>query len=407
MKRDDKSDVRGARDARPHAPHVSHVTHVIKPPMSRTAQRTSHSALTTAQRVFDCEIEGLKKTRDSLGPSFSEAVELVLGVLRGDGYVIVTGVGKSLHVAEKISGILSSTGARSFVLNPVQAMHGDLGATSARDVLVALSFSGESEEVLRLIPAIRRHGLKVVSMTGRADSTLAGLSDVHIPIPCGKEACPFGMAPTTSATATMVMGDALAMAILDAQKFDISGYALNHPAGAIGRALVMRASDVMRTGERLPLVPPAATVMATLLAMTQAQSGSAIVVDESGGLLGIFTDGDFRRRMSGVGSERDKRDNDVRDVRGARDARPHVSQASHVSHVINASATQVNSSELLASPVSRLMTRSPQFVYDDAYAAEILKVFEKRRIDDLPVCDRNGRVVGLVDIQDLPRVKVM
>ena len=340
--------------------------------------------LSRAREVFDIEIEGLCRVRDSLGPSFAEAVELVLGILRGDGYVIVTGVGKSLHVAEKISGILSSTGARSFVLNPVQAMHGDLGATSARDVLVALSFSGESEEVLRLIPAIRRHGLKVVSMTGRADSTLAGLSDVHIPIPCGKEACPFGMAPTTSATATMVMGDALAMAILDAQKFDISGYALNHPAGAIGRALVMRASDVMRTGERLPLVPPTATVMATLLAMTKAQSGSAIVVDESGGLLGIFTDGDFRRVMTGIDSPTP--------------ALPH-SQTPSLAHSPTPS--------LLQSPVSDYMTKKPQFVYDDAYAAEILKVFEKRRIDDLPVCDRNGRVVGLVDLQDLPRMKVM
>jgi arabinose-5-phosphate isomerase len=325
-------------------------------------------ALARAREVFDCEVEGLGRVRDSLGPSFADAVELILDVLRNDGHVIVTGVGKSLHVAEKISGILSSTGARSFVLNPVQAMHGDLGSTSGRDVLLALSFSGESDEVLRLIPAIRRHGLKVVSMTGNDKSTLAGLSDVHIAIPCGKEACPFGMAPTTSATATMVMGDALAMALLDAQKFDISDYALNHPAGAIGRALVMKAADVMRTGDRLPLVLPDATVMATLMAMTKAKSGSAIVVDEAGGLLGIFTDGDFRRVMT---------DGDT------------------------------SAPSLLQSPISAFMTAKPQFVYDDVYAAELLKVFERRRIDDLPVCDRGGRVVGLVDIQDLPRVKVM
>ena len=324
-----------------------------------------------AKSVFAVEIEGLEKTRDSLGPSFAAAVDLVLEALRNDGHVVVTGVGKSLHVAEKMSGILSSTGARSFVLNPVQAMHGDLGSTSARDVLIALSFSGESDEVLRLIPAIRRHGLKVISMTGNEKSTLAGLCDVHVAIPCGREACPFGMAPTTSATATMVMGDALAMALLGAQKFDISDYAMNHPAGAIGRALVMKASDVMRTGDRLPLVPPDATVMATLLAMTKAQSGSAVVVDGNGALLGIFTDGDFRRVMLGKREE----------GRGKR--------------------------EIADIPVSSVMTRSPQFVYDDAYAAELLKVFEKRRIDDLPVCDRAGRVVGLVDIQDLPRVKVM
>ena len=336
---------------------------------SRASLRTNNSALATAKRVFAVEIEGLEKTRGSLGPSFAAAVDLVLEALRNDGHVVVTGVGKSLHVAEKMSGILSSTGARSFVLNPVQAMHGDLGSTSARDVLIALSFSGESDEVLRLIPAIRRHGLKVISMTGNEKSTLAGLSDVHVAIPCGREACPFGMAPTTSATATMVMGDALAMALLDAQKFEISDYALNHPAGAIGRALVMKASDVMRTGDKLPLVPPTATVMATLLAMTKAQSGSAIVVDEKGGLLGIFTDGDFRRVMTGGNSP--------------------------------------DGQAVLGQSIAAFMTAKPKFVYDDVYAAELLKVFEKRRIDDLPVCDRSGRVVGLVDIQDLPRVKVM
>ncbi len=323
--------------------------------------------LETAIHVFDVEIEGLRRTRDSLGPSFSSAVELLLGVLAGDGHIVVTGVGKSLHVAEKISGILSSTGARSFVLNPVQAMHGDLGSTSEKDALIALSFSGESDEVLKLIPAIRRHGLKVISMTGNAASTLARLSDVHIEIPCGKEACPFGMAPTTSATATMAMGDALAMALLDSREFAISDYAMNHPAGAIGRALVMKASDIMRTGARLALVSPQATVMATLMAMTKAQSGSAVVVDESGKLLGIFTDGDFRRAVSAEGG---------------------LAAAS-------------------GAPVSTLMTASPLFVYDDVYAADLLKVFEKKRIDDLPVCDRNARVVGLVDIQDLPRMKVI
>ena len=321
--------------------------------------------LDRAREVFDVEIEGLRKTRDSLGDTFVAAVELILAALRADGHVVVTGVGKSLHVAEKMSGILSSTGARSFVLNPVQAMHGDLGSTSARDVLVALSFSGESEEVLRLIPAIRRHGLKVVSMTGNSKSTLAGLSDVHVEIPCGKEACPFGMAPTNSTTATMAMGDALAMVLIDAQKFAIEEYAMNHPAGAIGRALVMKVTDVMRHGERLAKVLPSATVMSTLLAMTAAKAGSAVIADESGKLLGIFTDGDFRRIMS------------------------------------------EGHADVLESPVSKFMTASPMFVRDDVYAAELLKIFERRRIDDLPVCDRNGRVVGLVDIQDLPRMKVI
>ena len=320
-----------------------------------------------AKQVFAVEIEGLEKTRDSLGASFVKAVRLILETVADGGIVVVSGVGKNLHIAEKMSAIFSSTGTRSIVLNPVQAMHGDLGMVSAKDVLIALSFSGESAEVNNLIPAIRRHGLKVISMTGRPDSTLAQMSDIHIEIPCGKEACPFGMAPTNSTTATMAMGDALAMVMIDAQKFPVEDYAMNHPAGAIGRALVMKVTDVMRAGERLAKVGPDATVLDALMAMTKAQGGSAVIVDAGGKLLGIFTDGDFRRIVS----------------------------------------TSADSNKLLASPVGDVMTKSPLFVYDDAYAAELLKIFEKKRIDDLPVCDRSGRVVGLVDIQDLPKMKVL
>ena len=322
--------------------------------------------LARAREVFDIELEGLRRTRDSLGESFTRTIALMQGCMDAGGKVVVTGVGKNLHVAEKTSAILASTGTCSIVLNPVQAMHGDLGMTGPKDVLLALSFSGESEEVVRLIPAIRRHGLKVVALTGRADSTLAGLADVVLEIPCGPEACPFGMAPTNSTTATMAMGDALAMVLIDAQKFPVEDYAMNHPAGAIGRALVMKVTDVMRTGEHLAKVGPEATVLDSLMAMTRAQGGSAVVVDAGGMLLGIFTDGDFRRVMSEKGD-----------------------------------------TGVLNDPVSRHMTPKPLFVYDDAYAAELLKIFEKKRIDDLPVCDRSGRVVGLVDIQDLPKMKVL
>ena len=318
-----------------------------------------------AREVFDIEIEGLRRTRDSLGETFNEAVRMILGCTANGGILVVSGVGKNLHIAEKMSAIFSSTGTRSIVLNPVQAMHGDLGMVSAKDILLALSFSGESDEVLKLIPAIRRHGLKVISMTGKPGSTLAQMSDLHIEIPCGKEACPFGMAPTNSTTATMAMGDALAMVLIDVQKFAIEEYAMNHPAGAIGRALVMKVTDVMRHGERLAKVLPSATVMATLLAMTAAKAGSAVIADEGGKLLGIFTDGDFRRIMS------------------------------------------EGHADVLESPVSKFMTASPMFVRDDVYAAELLKIFERRRIDDLPVCDTEGRVVGLVDIQDLPKMKVL
>ena len=329
-------------------------------------QMTDEMMIARAKQVFAVEIEGLERTRDSLGASFVKAVRLILATVADGGIVVVSGVGKNLHIAEKMSAIFSSTGTRSIVLNPVQAMHGDLGMVSAKDILVALSFSGESAEVNNLIPAVRRHGLKIISLTGRPDSTLAGMSDVHVEIPCGKEACPFGMAPTNSTTATMAMGDALAMTLIDAQKFSVEEYAMNHPAGAIGRALVMKVTDVMRTGERLATVRAAATVMESLMAMTRAQGGSAVIVGEDGRLEGIFTDGDFRRIMS-----------------------------------------EKSQTSILSEPVSKYMTPSPLFVRDDVYAAELLKIFERRRIDDLPVCDADGRVVGLVDIQDLPKMKVM
>ena len=317
--------------------------------------------------MFDTEIAGLMKTRDALGDSFVAAVRLIMEATYAGGIVVVTGVGKSLHVAEKMSAIFSSTGTRSVVLNPVQAMHGDLGMTAERDLLVALSFSGESDEVLRLLPAVRRHGLKVVALTGNAKSTLAKLADVHLCIPCGKEACPFGMAPTTSTTATMAMGDALAMVLVDARKFSIEEYAGNHPAGAIGRALVLKVSDIMRTGERLAIVPPTASVLEAVMAMTAAKGGSAVIADRGGKLMGLFTDGDFRRQV----------------------------------------ALAADSNRLLSASVSGVMTKDPLFVYDDAYAAELLKIFEAKQIDDLPVCNRRGKVVGIVDLQDLPKMKVI
>lgn len=320
--------------------------------------------ITRAREVFDIEIEGLKAVRDSLDETFDKTIELILGTLEKGGLVVVTGVGKNLHIAEKMSAIFASTGTRSIVLNPVQAMHGDLGMVSSKDILLALSFSGESEEVVKLIPAIRRHGLKVVSLTGNPKSTLAEMSDIHLNIPCGKEACPFGMAPTNSTTATMAMGDALAMVLIDAQKFPIQDYAMNHPAGAIGRALVMKVTDIMRSGDRFASVTPKATVMEALMAMTKAKSGSAAIVDDEGCLVGIFTDGDFRRAVSEGRSDLD-------------------------------------------ASVSTVMTAPAMFVRDDVYAAELLKIFEKKRIDDLPVCDAVGKVVGIVDIQDLPKMKIM
>jgi arabinose-5-phosphate isomerase len=220
-----------------------------------------------------------------------------------------------------------------------------------------------------------------VALVGNPESTLAKLADVVLEIPCGKEACPFGMAPTNSTTATMAMGDALAMVMIDVQSFDRERYALNHPAGAIGRALVLKVSDVMRTGDRYAKVAPDTTVLDTLLAMTKAQGGSAVVVNADGTLAGIFTDGDFRRRIAAA----------------ATDAQQRVPPVSGDGQTVFG----------LSTPVSAVMTANPLFIRDDAYAVDLLKVFERRRIDDLPVCDASGRVLGIVDIQDLPKMKVL
>lgn len=320
--------------------------------------------LKRAREVFDVEIEGLRKTRDSLGEGFVQTVDLMLECLERDGKIVVSGVGKNLHIAEKMSATFASTGTSSIVMNPVQAMHGDLGMAGAKDLLLALSFSGESEEVIRLVPAVRRLGLKVVSIVGNPESTLAKLGDAVLPVPCGKEACPFGMAPTNSTTATLAMGDALAMVMIDVRKFDKKSFALRHPAGAIGRALVLKVSDIMRKGAKLAKVSRDTPVLNALMAMTKAHSGSAAVVDADGILEGIFTDGDFRRHVS-------------------------------------------SGKDILSEPVSKYMTSNPVKISSGAYAVELLRVFEKRRIDDLPVVDANGKLIGVVDIQDLPKMKVL
>ena len=317
-----------------------------------------------AKQVMDIEIAGLQSARDALGDRFSQAITLLLTVLERNGRIVVTGVGKSLHIAEKISATLASTGSTSVVLNPMQAMHGDLGILSDTDALLALSFSGESDELLALVPVVKRRGIPILALTGGLESSLAKHSDVIIPIVIDREACPFNMAPTTSTTATLAIGDALAMVLLDARGFDKSDYARLHPAGAIGRALLCRVSDIMRTGDRMATVPMAATVQDAIVAMTGAKAGSACIVETNGQLAGIFTDGDLRRLLT---SRRD----------------------------------------LFESPVREVMTAKPTAVRLDQLAVEALHIFEQRKIDDLPVVDKDGRLVGCIDIQDLPRLKLL
>ena len=290
---------------------------------------THDDMLARAHETIETEIAGLKRADAAIGPVFCDIVEAML-------------------------------------LNPVQAMHGDLGMVTASDIVLAISYSGESDEVIRLIPSLRRIGVKIIGMTGKTDSSLAKNSDWVYLIDCGREACPFNMAPTTSTTATLALGDALAMVLLEARGFKKENFALLHPAGAIGRALLFHVKDIMRTGDRLVALPESATVRDAVLAMTEAKSGCACVTAPDGTLLGIFTDGDLRRLLT-AGSGEDP----------------------------------------MGRPIAEVMIRKPVSVPLDALAVQVLNIFESHKLDDLPVVDEAGKLVGTIDIQDLPRMKIL
>lgn len=317
-----------------------------------------------AKAVMDIEIAGLSRARNALDKGFNKAVEIILDCVRQCRKVVVTGVGKNLHVAEKISATLVSTGTPSVALNPTQAMHGDLGMLSGGDALLALSYSGESEEILAILPAVKRLGLKIIALTGSPASSLAKHSDAVIAAPIHREACPFNMAPTTSTTAAMAVGDALAMVLLEARGFRKEDYARLHPGGAIGRTLLLRVSDIMRTGDRVAIVRKNALVKDLVLAMTSARAGSAAVVDGKNRLVGIVTDGDIRRRIA-------------------------------------------ENKDLIRMRVEEIMTPSPISITPDSLAVEVLKLFEERNIDDILVVNSRRHVVGAIDIQDLPKLKIL
>jgi arabinose-5-phosphate isomerase len=322
----------------------------------------SHLAL--ARQVFDVEIAALKAVRSQLDDAFDQAVAASVATLRQRGKLIVVGIGKSGNVGKKISATLTSTGSTSVVLNPVDALHGDLGIVNDGDLVLALSYSGESEELLKLLPALKRFSIKIIAFTGVPKSALARHSDLVLNVRVPKEACPFNLAPTSSTTAMVVMGDALAMAILRARGFKQHDFAKFHPSGAIGRSMLARVSDIMRTGPRNAVAGQRVTVKDALVIMTEAKSGSLSITDARGKLVGVFTDGDFRRHFAQNG-------------------------------------------DLLNQPLSEVMTRNPVSVREDALAAEALKIFNERNIDDLVVVDARRQPVGLVDSQDLPKLKLM
>ncbi|MBO5723516.1 MAG: KpsF/GutQ family sugar-phosphate isomerase [Lentisphaeria bacterium] len=320
--------------------------------------------LKKGRETIQNEIDGLEYMKNELGKDFVALVESCIEVLDKGGKIVVCGIGKSGHVGKKIAASLASTGSTAIFVHAVEAMHGDLGMISCGDLVLALSYSGESDELNRVILPAKRLGVRIASLTGGLDSTLAKLSDLVVSVKIPREACPFNLAPTTSSTATLVMGDALAMTLLHVRRFTKENYGRLHPAGAIGRAVTMRVSDVMRSGERLAKVSPETTIKETLLAMTKTHGGSAVVTGEDGVLLGIFTDGDFRR----------KADEDMK---------------------------------ILSRKVGEVMTKNPANICQDALAIEVLKMVEERKIDDIVVVDSQNKAVGIVDIQDLPGLKLM
>ena len=324
--------------------------------------RVNHISI--ARKVFAIEGEAIRAVRAQLDDAFENAVNLIVDTLRKRGKIIVVGIGKSGNIGHKICATLTSTGSTSVLLNPVDALHGDLGIINDGDLLLALSYSGESEELLNLLPALKRFSVKLVSITGAPKSALARHSDLVLKVKVPREACPFNLAPTASTTAMLVMGDALAMAVLDARGFKQQDFARLHPSGAIGRAMLLRVSDIMRAGPRNPVASETLTVKEGLSVMTRAKAGSLSIVNGRGRLTGIFTEGDFRRCMAADPASLDRL-------------------------------------------LKQVMTRNPVCVRENALAAEALKVFDEHNIDDLIVINARRQPVGIIDSQDLPKLKLM
>jgi len=317
-----------------------------------------------ARRVFEIEIEAAQATARCLDESFVRAVDALKQCVERRGKIVVVGVGKSGHIGEKIAATLTSTGAPAVVLNSMNALHGDLGVVADGDVVLALSFSGETDELLNLLPALARFDVTLIGLTGNPDSMLAKSSQIHLRIEIGREACPLNLAPTSSTTAMLVLGDALAMVLLEARGFNKDDFARFHPGGRLGRTLLFKVSQIMREAGKMALIGPETTVREALHEMAAHRAGAAIVVDGEEKLLGIFTHGDFGRQF-----------------------REHP--------------------DLMENPVGQHMTTGPITIQSDKLAAEVLHVLEKQRIDDLVVVDEDGRPVGVVDSQDLARYRLL
>lgn len=312
--------------------------------------------LARAREVLNVEARAIERLRDRVGEPFLRAADLVRAC---EGHVVVTGMGKAGKVGEKISATLASTGTPSFFLHPAEAVHGDLGRVLKKDLLLALSNSGSTEELVRLLPLVRQIGAKLVAITGNPESTLAREADIVLALGAIDEACPLGLAPTASTAAMLALGDALAMVVLESRGFTRDDFALFHPAGSLGRDL-LRVRDRMRSGDALPLVAAGTTVRDALAPMhTKGRAGAALVVDGQGALVGIFTDGDLRRLLLQRGGD------------------------------------------FLADPIDAVMAKNPKTVAPEALAAEASRILHEHRIDQIAVVDARGRAIGLLDVQDL------
>ena len=316
----------------------------------------------SGRRVIEIEIEALRAVHDRLDGAFSQACERILACR---GRVVCTGMGKSGHIARKIAATLASTGTPAFYVHPGEAGHGDLGMITDADVVLALSYSGESDEILMLLPGLRRQGNVLIAMTGRPQSSLAREADVHLDVSVPAEACPLSLAPTSSTTASLAVGDALAVALLNARGFTADDFARSHPAGALGRRLLLHISDVMHAGDDVPRVGEQASLAEALLEMSRKRLGLTSVVDSGGRLLGLYTDGDLRRTLA---------DERV-DVRSTR--------------------------------VADVMTRTPVTIGSDALAVEAARLMETHKIHALLVIDDASHVVGALNIHDLLRARVV
>lgn len=322
------------------------------------------SHIKRAREVFDVELAAVKAVKGRLNATFNRAVELITYALAKRNKLVVVGVGKSGNIGRKIAATFTSTGAPAVLLDSVDALHGDLGILNEGDIVLALSYSGETDELIDLLPAMKRFSVRIVAITSAPKSTLGQHADVALNVKVPKEACPFNMAPTASTTASLVMGDALAMAVLDARGFKKSDFAQRHPSGAIGRALLLRVADIMRSGSRNPIAHQTMPVRDALLIMGEAKSGSVSVVNKSGKLAGVFTDGDLRRHLA-------------------------------------------KDDAVLDQPLAKVMTRRPTTIREDALAADAIRIFNERSIDDLIVVNTRREPVGLVDSQDLPKLKAV